>query len=365
MFGGLGWNLLGMLPFAAGVPTRQISAENPTGERGGGCKWDPNPADPNLTHSGPATELGRGWKVRPFIPVPAGQTITLADINGPGCINELFITSNLAAYRALVLRFYWDEETVPSVEVPIGDFFAMGHDSAPHLVQSLPVTVGPRRACNAYWQMPFRTRARITIHNEGAADADVVAYRVLYKLHEVPDDAAYFHAQWRRGVTRRERPEHVILDGVRGRGLYVGTYLAWTAMSPGWWGEGEIKFYLDGDGEFPTMADNGTEDYFGGAWGFAGEEGREQPFNSPFLGVPLADQGDGSGPRRFSLYRWHILDSIGFERDIRATVQALGWGSGGKFLPLQDDIASVAYWYQAEPHAAFPALPKLDDRCAP
>lgn len=352
---------LGSLPFGAGVVTRQISAENPTGAKGGGCRWDPNPDDPNLPHSGAAAALGRGWKVRPFIRVAAGETATLAAIDGPGCINEIFLTSDLPEYRALVLRMYWDHETDPSVEVPLGDFFAMGHDAAPHLVNSLAVTVGPTRGCSCYWQMPFATHARVTLENQGAVDANIVAYRVLYKLHPVPEDAAYFHAQWRRSLTRREYPEHVILDGVKGRGLYVGTYLARAAFSRGWWGEGEVKFYLDGDGEFPTLADNGTEDYFGGAWNFW-KDGVEQEFSTPYLGLPLARTSDQQGPRLFSMYRWHILDSIGFAEDLRVTVQALGWWPGRKYEPLTDDIASVAYWYQMEPHVAFPALPPLPAR---
>jgi len=356
--------LLGQLPYGAGVVTRQINAENPTGEKGGGCRWDPNPADPNLPHSGPALDLGRGWKVRPFIAIPAGATATLAEIEGPGCINEIFLTGSPAKYRDLVLRFYWDGEASPSVEVPAGDFFCMGHDAAPHLVQSLPVTVAPKRGCNCYWQMPFRRHARITLENGGVEAADVVAYRVLYKLYPIPDDAAYFHAQWRRSVTPTERPEHVIADGIAGRGLYVGTSLAWVARGKGWWGEGEVKFFIDGDREFPTLSDNGTEDYFGGAWCFYRPDARvEQPFNSPFLGLPLADTGDGTGPRRFSLYRWHLLDSIGFASDLRVTVQALGWTPDKqRYLPLNDDIASVAYWYQAEPHAPFPPLPPAKDR---
>ena len=339
-------SMLGSLPHMAGVTTRQISAENPTGEKGGGCRCDPDPDDPELCHSGAASDLGRGWKVRAFIRVPAGDTITLADIEGPGCINELFLTSDLPGYRSLVLRFYWDEDAEPAAQAPMGDFFAMGHDGHPHLVQSLPVTVGPKRACNSYWQMPFRKHARLTVSNEGAEDANVVAYTVLYKLHDVPDDAAYFHAQWRAGRTSRERPEHVILKGVQGGGVYVGTALAWTTRETGWWGEGEVKFYIDGDEEFPTIAGSGTEDYFGGAWGFSGVDGREQPFNSPFLGLPLADQGEENGPRRFSMYRWHIMDPIRFERDLKVTIQALGWGTDGKYKPLTDDIASVAYWYQ-------------------
>ncbi|HVO42101.1 MAG TPA: glycoside hydrolase family 172 protein [Aggregatilineales bacterium] len=355
---------LSSLPYQTGVITRQISAENPTGEKGKGCLWDPNPDDPNLPHSRAAVDLGRGWKVHPFISLAAGHTALLADIDGPGCINQMWITSDLPEYRALVLRFTWDNEDSPSVEVPLGDFFAMGHDSSPHQVMSLPVVVGPYRACSAYWQMPFRRHARITLENEGPTDARIIAYKFLYKLHDIPDDTAYFHAQWRRSMTRRDYPEHVIVDGLRGRGLYVGTYLAWSAFSRGWWGEGEVKFYIDGDTEFPTIADNGTEDYFGGAWCFNpdGLNGPEQTFSSPYSGLPLAETSSGKGPRKFSLYRWHLFDSIGFSEDLRVTVQALGWWPDRKYEPLTDDIASVAYWYQREPHASFPKLPDIRAR---
>jgi hypothetical protein len=355
--------LLSGLPFGAGVPTRQISAENPTGEKGGGCKWEPDPTNPDLVHSAPALDLGRGWKVRPFIRLKAGETVVLADIKGPGCINEIFITSDLAFYRILVFRIYWDGEVEPSVEVPLGDFFARGHDTAPHLVNSLPVVVNPKNGCNCYWQMPFRKSARITLENQAPQDANVIAYRIIYKLYPIPENAAYFHAQWRRSLTTRELPEHTILDAVAGQGLYVGTYLAWTSNSSGWWGEGEVKFYLDGDNEFPSLSDNGTEDYFGGAWGFTSSPtGREQEFCTPFLGMPLARMGDPDGPRRISLYRWHIYDSIGFAQNLRVTVQALGWWPNGRYQPLTDDIASVGYWYQLEPHHPFPGFPPLKER---
>jgi hypothetical protein len=359
-FGGI----LGGLPLQAGVETRQISGENPTGEKGKACLWDPNPADPFLVHSGKSIHLGRGWKVRPFIGVKAGETVTLADIEGPGCINELFLTSDIKEYSALVVRMYWDNEETPSVEVPMGALFAMGHDAHPHMVNSLPVMAGPYRALNAYWQMPFRKHAKITFTNESPNNARILAYRVLYKLHDVPANACYFHAQWRRERTKLEHPEHIILDGVKGRGLYVGTYLAWTTFDYGWWGEGEVKFYIDGDGEFPTMADNGTEDYFGGAWGFSDADGLETVFNTPFLGVALATHRIDI-PRRFSLYRWHLLDSIGFKKDFKATVQALAFDNPTqKYRPLSDIIASTAYWYQTEPHAAFPKLPTLAERQA-
>lgn len=364
MFDVPGGSLAG-LPFRAGVTTRMVSPENPTGEKGAGCPWDPDPADPNLPHSRAAIDLGRGWKVRPFIRVPSGQTATLADLAGPGSLAYMWITSDLVEFRALVLRLYWDDETTPSVEVPLGDFFAMGHDAAPHLVTSAPVTVGPYRGLNCYWPMPFRARARVTLENQGPKDAEIVAYKILYHLHPVADAAAYFHAQWRRSLTTRDLPEHTLLDGVAGRGVYVGTYLAWSAFSRGWWGEGEIKFYLDGDGDRPTIADTGTEDYFGGAWCFYRDRETdrvEREFSAPYLGMPLARVDDRQGPRLFSLYRWHIHDPIGFERDLRVTIQALGWWPDRKYQPLTDDIASVAYWYQHEPHGEFPTLPPVHAR---
>ncbi|MCL2816600.1 MAG: DUF2961 domain-containing protein [Oscillospiraceae bacterium] len=350
----------------AGITTRQISAENPTGEKGGACKWEANPDDPNLRHSGAARKLGQGWKVRPFIPLARGATVTLTDIEGPGCINEIFLTSDIPCYNGLVLRIYWDGELSPSVECPMGAFFALGHDSAPHTVSSAMITVAPVRGMNSYWQMPFRKRALITLTNESGMDAGIVAYRVLYKLHDIPNEAAYFHASYRRSMVAGDYPEHTILDGVKGRGLYVGTYLAYNVFVSGWWGEGEVKFYLDGD-EYPSMADNGTEDYFGGAWCFYGDGGKEQIFSSPYLGMPLAKWDNQNGPRKFGLYRWHILDSIGFSTDIKVTVQSLAWYppgiEPGLYRPAPADIASVAYWYQVEPHEKFPDLLPVEKRC--
>ena len=351
----------------AGVPTRQISGENPTGEKGGACRWSPDPDNPETPHSAAARNLGRGWKVHPFLWAEAGETITLADIQGPGVINEFFFTSSAKNYSELVLRMYWDGEETPSVECPAGAFFCMGFDRFPHNVASLPVTVAPRRGMSCYWQMPVRRHARITLTNEGERKVDVVAFRVLYKLMPVEADAAYFHAQYRRGITSREYPEHVILDGVKGKGLYVGTYLMYNISESDWWGEGEVKFFIDGDADQPTLCDNGTEDYFGGAWNFGSfnpddPASREEAFSSPFLGMPLAVSENRRGPRKFGLYRWHILDSIGFDKGLRVTVQALGWYPNGTFRPLADDIGSVAYWYQTEPHNPFPALPAVEDR---
>jgi hypothetical protein len=180
----------------------------------------------------------------------------------------------------------------------------------------------------------------------------------------VPTDCAYFHAQYRRSNPLTYKEVHTLLDGVRGQGHYVGAYLAWQVNNRGWWGEGEIKFYLDGDGEFPTICGTGTEDYFGGAWNFEHPAGQYGVFSTPYLGlaqvITAGSDGIYKSQQRFGMYRWHVPDPIRFEQDLRVTIQALGWRSGGRYLPLQDDIASTALWYQAEPHAVFPPLPDRD-----
>jgi hypothetical protein len=334
------------LPRLTDERTRSISAENPTGEPGRGAMEE--------AEGGPASELGRGWKVRPCITIGKGETVTLADIEGPGRINHIWMTVDPKAYRTCVLRFYWDGEREPSVEVPLGDLFACGHGLR-YNVNSLPVAVNPSGGFNSYWPMPFRGRARITVENQRWEDIGGFYYQVNYSLGDVPDESAYFHAQWRRSLTSRDRPEHTIVDGVRGRGHYVGTFLAWTQLSNGWWGEGEVKFYIDGDDGNPTICGTGTEDYFGGAWGFG------DTFSTPFLGYPLWRKEPGEVPKH-ALYRWHIPDPIRFSEELRVTVQALGWWPNGKFQPLTDDIASVAYWYQEEPHSAYPRLPDPSER---
>ncbi len=342
------FSFLGGLPLLSSAQTRSISAENPDGAKGGGAKAEPDQRNA-------ASALGKGWKVRPCITLPAGQTVELARITGPGEIQHIWMTVDPKAYRDCVLRFFWDDEAQPSVEVPLGDFFANGHGLR-YNVNSLMVAVNPSGGFNCYWPMPFRRSARLTIENQRPEDIPGFFYQITYALGEVPAEAAYFHAQWRRSdTTSRQRPEHVLLDGVRGQGHYVGTFLAWTQLSNGWWGEGEIKFFIDGDDEYPTICGTGTEDYFGGAWCFG------ETYSTPFLGYPLWRRQEGEVPRH-GLYRWHVLDPIRFQRDLRVTIQALGWWPNGKFQPLTDDIASVAYWYQTEPHAPFPPLPGREGR---
>ncbi len=341
---------MGSLPLLSNAKTRSISAENPTGMPGNGAKAVPG-------ENSPAGWLGKGWKVRPCVEVKAGEIFTMAEIEGPGVIQHIWLTTAVKFHRDIVIRIYWDNEESPSVECPLGDFFAVGH-SVVYNVNSLPVCVNPTGGFNCYWPMPFRKSCRITIENQHYENIPMFFYQVTYSLTDIPDNAAYFHAQWRRTrTTDYACPEHVIVDQVKGKGQYVGTFLAWVQMSDRWWGEGEVKFYMDGDGEYPTICGTGTEDYFGGAWSF------KDTYSTAFLGYPYWNKKEASVPKH-SMYRWHIPDPIRFENELKVSVQALGWYPGEEryYEPLTDDIASVAYWYQAEPHTKFPELLEAKDR---
>lgn len=352
-FNGLNMNL-GNLSRLSKAKTRSISPENFTGEKG--------KAGMATTGTGEkaARDLGQGWKISPSIRIKTKETFTLADIQGAGAIQHIWMTPT-GNWRFLILRIYWDGETEPSVEAPVGDFFACGWGSYAQ-ISSLAICVNPGSAFNCYWEMPFRQSCKITMEN--IAEEDVTLYyQIDYTATEVPEDAAYFHAQFRRINPLPYKEVYTILDGVKGWGHYVGTYMAWGVNSTGWWGEGEIKFYFDGDKDFPTICGTGTEDYFCGSYNFENQQTKQyQEFSTPYTGLAQVIRPDGlyRSQQRFGLYRWHIMDPIRFEKDLRVTIQALGWRSGGRYLPLQDDIASVAFWYQQEPHAAFPKLPDKD-----
>jgi hypothetical protein len=352
-FNGLGLGM-GNLSRLSHAVTRSISAENYTGEKGKAGMATKG------TGEYCARELGQGWKVSPSVSIAPGTVFPMAEISGMGAIQQIWLTLHPQWWRTLVLRMYWDGEESPSVETPVGDFFCNGWCERAHLT-SLAVCVNPAGGCNAYWEMPFRKSARITLENLGT-DSVTVYYQVNYTLTEVPADAAYFHAQWRRDNPLPYKADHTLLDGVKGQGHYVGTYLAWGVNNNGWWGEGEIKFFMDGDAEFPTICGTGTEDYFGGAWDFEFPKGEYHMFSSPYTGLIQVTKPDGlyRSQQRFGMYRWHIMDPVRFEQDLKVTIQALGWREGRRYLPLQDDIASLAFWYQNEPHAPFPALPGLN-----
>ena len=227
-FSGLGMNL-GNLPRLSKAKTRSISQENFTGEKGkGGMATEGTGADC-------ARNLGQGWKISPSIKIAPGECRMLAEIEDSGAIQHIWMTPT-GHWRHSILRFYWDSSEVPAVECPVGDFFACGWNKYAQ-ISSLPVCVNPGSAFNCYWDMPFRRGCKITMTNI-ADDEMTLYYQITYTLTNVPEDVAYFHAQFRRTNPLPYKAVYTILDGVKGRGHYVGTYMAWGVNNNNWWGEG-------------------------------------------------------------------------------------------------------------------------------
>jgi hypothetical protein len=334
--------------------SRSITAENPAGERGKGAMAVP----PEWKGEGwnAARELGQGWKVRPCITLEKNSLTTIAEIEGPGVIRHVWITLHEKFCRNVVLRVYWDGQQAPSIESPIGDFFCNSWNKRQDIA-AVPMNVNPNGGFNCYLSMPFRKHCRITVENQANEKLDGFFYAVNYTLEKVPDDCLYLHASWRRENPTVPGREYLMVDGIRGQGAYVGTFMSWQQNASGWWGEGEIKMFLDGDGKFPTICGTGTEDYFGGAWCFS-----ERDYSAPFMGFRQVDGKSGQTGCRMTLYRFHMLDPVLFRKDLKVTMQALGWRSEGRYLPLKDDISSVVYWYQSLPHNPFPALAGKNDR---
>jgi len=351
-FNGLNINI-GNLYRLSQAKTFSISPENFTGEKGkGGMAADGTGAQC-------ARELGIGWKISPSVEISPGETFTIARIIGLGSIQSIWFGGAVVRDqgRLAILRFYWDDQEQPSVECPLGDFFTLGWRGYAQN-NSIPVSANPNRGLNCFWQMPFRKNCRISLENLTDEKLSLY-YQVNYTLTEVPEDAAYFHAQFRRVNPLPYKSDYIVLDGVRGAGQYVGTYLAVGVTNNNWWGEGEFKFFLDGDSQSPTICGTGTEDYFGGSFDWD-VDGKYVTYTTPYLGMHQLIQPDGlyQSQQRFGMYRWHIPDPIRFEHDIKVSVQALGWRSEGRYLPLQCDMASVAYWYQTLPTAPFARLPE-------
>lgn len=347
--------------------SRAITAENPTGEKGKGGMA--------------ASQLGISRKGNPCIrDILPGDTITLADISGPGIIRHVWITvtnktgeGDSFVLRDLVLRIYWDDEEEPSVESPLGDFFCCGFGRE-CLVNSYPIAVIPNRGFNSYFQMPFKKRARITLENQHVNTIPAFFFQIDYSLEPfLPENITYFHAKWRRQKLTTPKKDYIIIDNIKGKGHYIGTYIGLTTLERYWWGEGEVKFYLDGDVDYPTICGTGTEDYFGGSWSFAKQENGktvEQTYSTAFLGYPYYSKhdelihnlyhNDDCMPMR-SFYRWHILDPICFEKDLKVTLQQIGVSHNGLF-ERQDDVCSVAYWYQKELNVKLEPLPGKEER---
>ncbi len=320
--------------------------------------------------------LGVGRKGRPSIALRAGGTATLAAIDGPGTIRHIWITvpdrTEAGPYvlRDLVLRMYWDNDPTPAVEVPLGDFFCNGFGTRAE-VTSIPIVVAPTGGMNCYFPMPFGGNARITLQSEHEGDLPHVFYQVDYTTGDRHEpDLQHFHARWRRSnATTALGQDHTVLEQLTGRGSYVGTYVALTALQRFWWGEGEMKFYLDDDVDYPSLCSTGLEDYAGGAWAFQDElrsdpEPQVRTFSAPYFGYPYRGVADRTGASPFAtamppshgLYRWHLPDPIHFQQRIRVTLQQIGaWGNG--LFERCDDLATTAYWYQTPPGPLLPALP--------
>ena len=350
---------MGNLYRLSNAETRSISPENFTAEKGKGGMATLEEGSAAKA----ASELGQGWKVNPYVRIKPGETFVMAEIEGEGVIQHIWMTP-AGNYRGNIIRFYWDGEENPSVEAPVGDFFATAWGSGYEpQITSNAMCINPRSGFNIYFQMPFRKKCKITMENIDGKGMTLY-YQVNYALTKVPEDAAYFHARFNMVSALPDKTDFTIADGIQGAGQYVGTYVARGTFLPGWWGEGEVKFYIDGDDKFPTICGTGEEDYFCGSYGYnekKGDDGYEifSEFSSPYTGFHYFRDLDKRPQYRTMIgqYRWHIMDPIRFKKDLKVTIQSLGWKSGGLYKHLEDDISSVAYWYQNEPHGKFPVLP--------
>ena len=342
--------MLNNLTLKKKIRTFSVSPENLAGERGCGGMAKEG------TASYASRELGQGWKVNPYIVIAAGERRDLANITGQGAIKHFWITDNSKAGRQLILRIYFDGAKNPSVEVPLSDFFANADYLEYRQISSLPICVNPKRGLNCYFEMPYFKSFRFELENRGVASCHVY-YQIDCEEKEIPKESLYFHAQFRRVNPLPYMENYTILDNITGCGQYVGTYMNWGVKSNGWWGEGEIKFFIDGDGKFPSICGTGTEDYFCGAYNFD-VNGKYTEFTTPYSGMYKVGRTDElyQAQRYFNLYRWHITDPIYFKENLKVTIQALGWRSEGRYLPLMDDISSVAYWYSDNLSDVYPKL---------
>ena len=345
--------MLNNLTLKKDIRSFSVSPENPTGKKGEGGKATLE----NGSAANAARELGVGWKVNPYIVLEPKKTATLADVKGEGSIKHFWITDSANNGRQLILRIYFDGQKEPAVYAPLSDFFANADYNEYRQINSLAMCYNPRKGMNCYFEMPYFKGFRVEIENIGTTDVNIY-YQIDCEEKKLPADSLYFHAQFRRVNPLPYKEVYTIVDKIEGDGLYVGTYLHWGVKSNRWWGEGEIKFFIDGDTEFPSICGTGTEDYFCGAYNFD-VNGKYTEFSTPYTGLSKVGHTDDlyKPQRYFDMYRWHITDPVYFKKDLRVTIQALGWRSEGRYLPLQDDISSVAYWYSDNLKDIYPELP--------
>jgi hypothetical protein len=294
-------------------------------------------------------------------PMAVGETLTLLDEAGPGEVTHVWITiASDEEYhlKRLVLRMYWDGEATPSVEAPVGDFFGLGLGDY-FLYQSIPLSVGADKALNSFFPMPFQKHARITLTNEGHERVDSLYWNIDMRAYTapLPAETLYFHAQYRQAAPNKpvssngknlDGKDNYVWVEAAGRGHFAGVTMSVIENKDGWWGEGDDMFFVDGE-TLPSINGTGTEDYFLGAWDFGGKEFAYGLFGAP--GVGAERQG-----ARWSVYRFHLDSPIPFTKSLRATIEH------GTANDRGDNFYSVAYWYQTEPHAAFPPLPPVEER---
>jgi len=353
----------------SGMVSRAYTAENPNGAPGGG---------------GAANGGRKGSPA--IVPFTDGQTVTLAEIEGAGCIRHIWITTppgNPLHDRSLILRCYWDGQELPAVECPLGDFFGIAHGRRRPYASAL--TAMPEgRGLDCYFTMPFRTHARITLENDSGSDVSHLFYQVDATLGDpLEDETGCFHAQFRRQNPTAKKQDFVLLDGVTGRGRFLGCMIGVRTLDDHWWGEGEMKFYLDGDTDLPTICGTGAEDYAGSAWGLG-------VHHTPYHGCTLHEQNRLHGMKSdkdalISFYRWHVLDPVYFHRELRVELQQMGGtfvseakqaidaeemeltapltpGQEFTLFERQDDVCSTVFWYQTLPSPEFPELPDREAR---
>lgn len=359
--------------------SRAITPENRTGKKAGGSRTELK--DGSAKHQ--TRFLGKHWKVNPWINIPSGKTEVLADFKGEGVINSIWLTLSTEFYRTAILEFYWDGADKPSVQVPIGDFFAQHGVKHPSksgwangfddYINSSMININPYNGLNCYWQMPFRKGFKVVLKNLSSKKIEIF-YQINYTLQSVPENAGYFHAQYRREKEVPFKTPYTLLDNVSGKGRLAGIFLlhghgkqvdAWyndttIVKNDTWWGEGEVKFYLDGDQEYPTINTTGEEDYFCGSWCYVKQNpefGKSyNEFSSLYNGFYRVGKLN-----LFGQYRWHVKDPIYFNKDLRITMQALGWYGSGTYVTQKDDISSVVFWYQDSIYTDFPECPTLED----
>ena len=336
------------------IRTFSVCPENLTGEKGKGGMAVTG------TASNCARDLGQGWKVNPFIVLKGKETAVLADIKGQGAIKHIWITDSAAKGRLLILRIYFDGHKNPAVEAPLSDFFANAEHTEYRQLSSLAMCFNPGRGMNCYFEMPYFKSFRIELENIDERDCNVY-YQIDCEEKVLPENSLYFHAQFRRVNPLPYKEVYTILDNIKGNGHYVGTYMHWGVKSNGWWGEGEIKFYIDGDTDFPSICGTGTEDYFCGSYAFGNDTIPEwyQTYSGLYAGL-YAILGDCrekyNVQQRFLLYRWHDKDPVYFDKSFRMTIDD-GVYAPPIHSPRYDDFTSVAFYYLTEPKSLPFALP--------